>query len=161
MEALPRSIGGIVGQFMQDQGAALALQNGPQASDTARQIAELVMQGVAQVDPRTAQRFPQNPEGYMAPLADSLGEAMQADPGLAARLEALLERYEELARAHAAGDVITVDARTRDGAIAIGEGATALGAGATQIQIGGDVPGGAVSGGEHPSQAPAQGDEQP
>lgn len=69
MESLPRSIGGIVGQFMQDQGAALAAQNGPQASDTARQIAELVMQGVREVDPRTAQRFPQNPEGYMAPVA--------------------------------------------------------------------------------------------
>jgi hypothetical protein len=146
---------------MQDQGAALAAQHGPQALDTARKMAELAMQGVGQVDPRTAQRFPQNPEGYMAPLADSLGEAMQGDPDLAARLEALLARYEALVEAHAAAKGVTIDARTEDGAIAIGGGATALGAGATQIQIGGDVSGGTVGGGRRPGPAPVQEDEQP
>ncbi len=101
----------------------------------------IVLEHVKGVAPRTAQKFPENPEGYKAPLTDALDEAVQADADLAAKLKALLEEYEAAAKEHAAAMGTRYQAiLTGSGAIAQGPGATA--AGASGVAVGGDVQGG-------------------
>lgn len=89
----------------------------------AQSILELVLAQVKAIDPRTAQRYPQNPAGYQAPLQDALAELLAADRGLVARLDTLLAQYEPPERT---GYQATV---TGSGAVAQGPGAMAGGKG--------------------------------
>ena len=101
----------------------------------------MVLERVKKVDPRTAQKYPENPEGYKAPLTDVLDVAVQADADLAAKLKALLEEYEEAVKEYAAATGTSYQANLTDsGAIAQGAGAVAAGAGG--VAVGGDVEGG-------------------
>lgn len=87
----------------------------------ARSILDLVLAQVKAIDPRTAQRYPQNPAGYQAPLQDALAELLAADRGLVARLDTLLAQYETPERTRYQATV------TGSGAIAQGPGAMAAG----------------------------------
>lgn len=72
-----------------------------------RSLKDLILKQVATIDPRTAQRYPQNPTGYTDPLRDALTELLETDRGLAARLDALLEQYEQAQRS-GSGSQITL-----------------------------------------------------
>jgi len=68
---------------------------------------------------------------------------LKADPGFAARLKALLEKYEQAAQEHAAATGTTYQATLiGSGAIAQGEGAVA--AGERGVAVGGSVQGGVI-----------------
>lgn len=101
-------------------------------------LQELVLKQVSAIDPRTAQRYPQNPAGYTAPLRDALTELLEADRGLVARLDALLTQHEQAKQA-SHGDHITLSGT---GSIGKGQGnisVTATGGGITIGSVGGDV----------------------
>ncbi len=63
-----------------------------------RSLNELVLKQVAAIDPRTAHLYPQNAPKYADRLQEALAELIEADRGLAARLAALLTRYEQSPR---------------------------------------------------------------
>jgi hypothetical protein len=98
-------------------------------------LTDLVLKQVSALDPRTAQRYPQNPAGYTDPLRDALTELLAMDRGLAARLDALLTQYEQAQ----SGDTITLSGT---GNITKGQdniSVTATGSGITIGLVGGDV----------------------
>jgi hypothetical protein len=118
-------------------GRAVAHPSGESESLT-QALKELVLQQVGAIDPRTAHRYPQNPTGYESPLRDALTELLEADRGLAARLDALLTQHEQTQQA-GAGDHITLSGT---GNITKGQGnisVTATGGGITIGSVGGDV----------------------
>jgi len=141
MDPITTSIVIILGKYALDKGVELGKEVGPTALEKAKEMFGMVLEHVKGVAPRTAQKFPENPEGYKAPLTDALDEAVQADADLAAKLKALLEEYEAAAKEHAAAMGTRYQAiLTGSGAIAQGPGATA--AGASGVAVGGDVQGG-------------------
>lgn len=140
MDPITTSIVIILGKYALDKGVELGKEVGPTALEKAKEMFGIVLEHVKGVAPRTAQKFPENPEGYKAPLTDILDEAVQADADLAAKLKALLEEYEAAAKEHAAAMGTRYQAiLTGSGAIAQGPGATA--AGASGVAVGGDVQG--------------------
>ncbi|NIO69122.1 MAG: hypothetical protein GTN71_08825 [Anaerolineae bacterium] len=140
MDPITTSIVIILGKYALDKGVELGKEVGPTALEKAKEMFGIVLEHVKGVAPRTAQKFPENPEGYKAPLTDALDEAVQADADLAAKLKALLEEYEAAAKEHAAAMGTRYQAiLTGSGAIAQGPGATA--AGASGVAVGGDVQG--------------------
>jgi len=102
MDPITTSIVIILGKYALDKGVELGKEVGPTALEKAKEMFGMVLEHVKGVAPRTAQKFPENPEGYKAPLTDALDEAVQADADLAAKLKALLEEYEAAAKEHAA-----------------------------------------------------------
>jgi hypothetical protein len=141
MDPITTSIVIILGKYALDKGVELGKEVGPTALEKAKEMFGMVLEHVKGVAPRTAQKFPENPEGYKAPLTDALDEAVQADADLTAKLKALLEEYEAAAKEHAAAMGTRYQAiLTGSGAIAQGPGATA--AGASGVAVGGDVQGG-------------------
>jgi hypothetical protein len=101
-------------------------------------LKELVLKQVGAVDPRTARRYPQNPQGYESPLRDALAELLAMDRGLAARLDMLLTQHEQAMQAQP-GDHITLSGT---GNISKGQGnisVTGTGGGITIGSVGGDV----------------------
>lgn len=114
-----------------------------------RSLSELVLKQVAAIDPRTAQRYPQNPTGFADRLQEALAERVEADRGLAARLEALLARYEQT-QPPRSGDVITLS----------GTGNISRGTGNTSVTAtGGGIAIGSVGGDVHLNQAPGKDDK--
>ena len=141
MDPITTSIVIILGKYALDKGVELGKEVGPTALEKAKEMFGMVLEHVKGVAPRTAQKFPENPEGYKAPLTDILDEAVQADGDLAAKLKALLEEYEAAAKEHAAATRTRYQAELHgSGAIAQGPGAVAAGAGG--VAVGGDVQGG-------------------
>jgi len=141
MDPITISIVTILGKYALDKASELGKEVGPTALEAAKEMFGMVLERAKKVDPRTAQKYPENPEGYKAPLADVLDEAVQADADLAAKLKALLAQYEEAAKEHAAATGASYQATvTGSGAIAHGAGAVAAGAGG--VAVGGDVEGG-------------------
>ncbi|MCL4299458.1 MAG: SUMF1/EgtB/PvdO family nonheme iron enzyme [Anaerolineae bacterium] len=84
------SIVNLLGQVVPD--------SGDEPEPFIRSLKDLVLKQVSAIDPRTAQRYPQNPMGYADPLRDALKELLEVDRGLATRLDALLTRYEQILR---------------------------------------------------------------
>jgi len=145
MDPIVTSIVVILGKYALDKGVELGKDVGPKALDTAKQVFGMVLERARRVDPRTAQQFPENPEGYRAPLTDVLDEITRADADFRARLKALLEQYEAAAREHATAVGTTYGATVAgSGAIAQGEGAVAAGAGG--VAVGGDAKGTIITG---------------
>lgn len=132
MDTVALTIVKILSKYALDKGAELGKAIGPQALDTAQEMFAMVLARVRTVDPRTADKFPDNPEGYQAPMKDVLQETLAADPDFAAALKARLEAYER-----------AVQTGQHNAAHLEGDGAI-LGAGA--LQVGGDVSGDAVAG---------------
>jgi hypothetical protein len=142
MDPLIVSIVTLLGKYALDKGVALGEAVGPQALETVRSMFGMVLAKVRKTDPRTADKFPENPEGYEAPMQDVLQETLEADPDFAEALKAHLETYQEAAKAYATASGTYYQASLKgDGAIAQGEGATAAGKGATVIQGHGNVVG--------------------
>ena len=143
MDPITLTVVTILGKYALDKGVELGKAVGPKALDTAKEMFGMVLERVRKVDPRTADKFPDNPEGYQAPMKDVLQEAVEADPDFAAELKARLEEYKEATREYAAQTGQSYEALLEgSGAIAQGAGATAAGAGG--VAIGGSV-GGSVS----------------
>jgi formylglycine-generating enzyme required for sulfatase activity len=91
---------GLLGDYLPDQGRELAQEAGPTASAVVQKMLELVLEQVKTEDPRTAQKYPENPAGYQAPLQDVLSELLELDRGLATRLTALLNQYDAAAKSY-------------------------------------------------------------
>ncbi len=99
----------VLSRYARDQGVELNHQLGPTAAETAGEVFSLVLDRVKAVDPRTARRYPDNPEGYEAPLGDVLAELVEANRDFAAQLKALLTRYEtEVKEQQGIGDRATI-----------------------------------------------------
>jgi hypothetical protein len=92
----------ILGKYALDKGAELGKEVGPKALETAKEMFGMVLQRVKQVDPHTAQKYPENPKGYTTPMSDALSEILQAEPDFAAKLKELLTKYDTAANEHAA-----------------------------------------------------------
>jgi len=102
----------------------------------------LVLERVRKVDPRTADKFPENPEGYQVPMRDMLQETVEADPDFAAELKALVKDYDEAAQAHAAATGTSYNAILEgSGAIAQGKGSVAASGGSVVVgeNVGGSI----------------------
>ncbi len=140
MDPLTSSIVVILGKYALDKGTELGKEVGPKALGTAKEMFGMVLERIKGTDPRTAQKFPDNPGGYKAPLADVLDETLQADPDLAAQLKGMLDSYKEAAQVYAAttGDSYHAEVHG-DGAIAQ---AGSVAAGAGGVAVSGDVEGG-------------------
>jgi hypothetical protein len=142
MDPLIVSVVTLLGKYALDKGVELGKAVGPQALETVRSMFGMVLAKVRQTDPRTAEKFPKNPEGYEAPMQDVLQETLQADPDFAAALKTHLETYQEVAKAYATASGTSYQASLKgDGAIAQGPGATAAGQGGMIIQGDGNVVG--------------------
>ncbi len=118
-------------------------QQDQETEPTAQAIMNLVLDQVKAIDPRTARKYPENPAGFQAGLSDALMELLEADRGLAARLEALLTRQEQAAKETGPDYQATLKG---SGAIAQGKGAQAAGAGG--VVVGGNVGGSIITGGQ-------------
>jgi hypothetical protein len=144
----------ILGKYALDKGAELGKEVGPKALETAKEMFGMVLQRVKQVDPRTAQKYPENPKGYTTPMADALSEILQADPDFAAKLKELLTKYDTAAKEHSAATGKRYQAiLTGSGAIAQ-EGSVAAGKGG--VAVGGNVEGGIRLGGHQPDEEEQQ-----
>lgn len=89
-------------------------------------------------DPKTAERFPKDPEGYKTPARDTLKEAAEADPSLAEELKKLLAEYQSAAEKAGIAQTATV---IGDGAVNQGDGSAAAGAGGMAVSgnVGGNI----------------------
>ena len=143
MDPITASIAIILGKYALDKGAELGKEVGPKALETAKEMFSLVLERIGKKKPETAQEFPKDPETYRKPLEKALEAELKADPGFAARLKALLEKYEQAAQEHAAATGTTYKATLiGSGAIAQGPGAKAVGERGVLVE--GDVKGGVI-----------------
>lgn len=140
MDPITSSIVIVLGKYALDKGAELATKVGPKALEAAKEMFQTVLERVKRTDPRTVEKFPGNPEGYNAPLTDSLNEVMETDPDFAAQLKALLEQYEKEAQEHAAATGTSYQATVKGSGAIAQEGSVAAGEGG--VAVGRDVHGG-------------------
>lgn len=91
----------IVDKYIPDQGRRLEQEVGPRAITLVKEMVTIILDRVREIDPRTAQQYPENPAGYKAPLADSLAELLDTDPAFAQNLADLLRQYEQARQAYA------------------------------------------------------------
>ncbi|MCP4543649.1 MAG: hypothetical protein GY832_41580 [Chloroflexi bacterium] len=136
----------ILGKYALDKGVELGTKVGPKALDTAKEMFQIVMERVKGVDPRTAEKYPENPQGYQAPVKDILADIVQANAEFAAQLKTLLAQYDKEAQANAVETGTTYEALL-DGSGAIAQGKGAVAAGEGGIAIGGNVGGDVIAGG--------------
>ena len=145
MDPLTASIAIILGKYALDKGLELGKEVGPKALDTARDIFTAVLDRLRQ-NPKgevVAEGFEEDPETYEKPVEKELDKEVEADAEFKAQLEALLARFEEQARAHAAAAGRAYQATvTGSGAVAQ-DGSAAAGAGG--IAVGGKVSGSITS----------------
>lgn len=142
MDPLTVSVVTILGKYAVDKGVELGKAVGPKALEIVQSMFGMVLAKIKRADPRTADKFPENPEGYKAPMQDALQETLDADPDFAEALRMHLETYKEAAKAYAAASPTSYSANLEgDGAVAQGQGATAAGKGATVIRGHGNVVG--------------------
>jgi hypothetical protein len=121
MDPLIVSVVTILGKYALDKGVELGKAVGPQALETVRSMFGMVLAKVRKTDPRTAEKFPENPEGYEAPMQDVLQETLEADPDFAEALKTHLETYQEAAKAYATASGTSYRASLAgDGAMAQG-----------------------------------------
>jgi hypothetical protein len=145
MDPVVTSIVIILGKYALDKGAELGKAVGPRALDTAKEMFEMVLDRVRRVDPRTADKFAENPAGYQTPMEHVLHETVEADPDFAVEMKALLKDYERAKEEYVAASGPSYDATLEgSGAIAQGEGAVA--AGERGVAIGGSGSGTVVTG---------------
>jgi hypothetical protein len=127
IDPLTASIVVILGKYALDKGVELGKEVGPKALETGKEIFQLVLGRVKKVDPRTAQKYSDNPEGYKVPLNDVLAELLQQEPDFAAKLKALVDQYEAEAKEYAAAAGVSYQAnQTGDGLLVQGEGAVGV-----------------------------------
>lgn len=92
----------ILSRYTNPDQAALGREVGPQAVQIGQTIYSLVLQQVQQLDPRTAQHYPTNPQGYSGPLEDILKELVAANKEFMNQLTSLIVHYEAEVQAHRA-----------------------------------------------------------
>jgi hypothetical protein len=132
----------VLAQYTPDKGRVMEQAIGPPASEQAGEITSFVLAQVAEVDPRTAQKYPQNPAGYDAPLNDTLDELLAANQTLVDELKTKLEKYQQLVQQASPDRPDKQASLTGTGSIAQGKGATATTATEGGLAIGsagGDV----------------------
>jgi tetratricopeptide (TPR) repeat protein len=92
----------VLRQYAQDNGVSLGQTMGTPASEKARELFSLVLERAKEIDPRTAQKYPENPTGYEAPLSDVLAELLEANQNLVGEFKAMLEQYQIAVEQHQA-----------------------------------------------------------
>jgi hypothetical protein len=134
----------ILGKYALDKGTQLAIEIGPQALETVKEMFGMVLARVRE-EPRgevIAEEFEADPETYEKPLASKVEAATEADAAFARDLRALYETFAAQAQAYAAQTGATYSAHLEgDGAIAQGDNAMAAGKGSTVIRGHGNVVG--------------------
>lgn len=111
-------------------------------------IVDLALAQVKAQEPKTVQRYLANPADHQASVREALADLLEADRGLAARLDALLTRYEQTAQERPARPETSYKATLKgSGAIAQGPGAQAVGKGG--VMVGGNVGGSVVTGSQN------------
>lgn len=148
MDPITVSVVTILSKYALDKGVELGKAVGPKALDTAKDMFRMVLAQVKDEAPRTAKKFPENPEGYKTPMEDVLQETIEADSDFAEELKTLLAEYEKAAESYEVGSGATHRA-TLEGSGAIAQGAGAVSAGEHGFAVGGDV-GGSISTGSGP-----------
>jgi hypothetical protein len=145
MDPLTVTVVTILGKYAIDKGVELGRAVGPQALDTAKEIFKMVLERVKKEEPRTAEKFPENPEGYQAPMQDVLEETVESDREFAAQLRRLVEEYKAAKASYQSDSGTSYEAKLKgSGAIAQGAGASATGE--RGVSVGGDVTGPIVTG---------------
>ena len=104
MEPITASILIILGKYALDKGVELGKEVGPQALETAKELAlkaldKLREKPTGQV---IADAFEEDPETYEKPVAKEVDKAIQEDAAFKAQMEALLVHYDQLAAQFAA-----------------------------------------------------------
>ena len=137
----------VMEKMARDGGEALMKAGGARAAAAGKALFDRVMGLLKKEDPKTAERFPKNPEGYKTPASDTLKEAVEAEPSLADELKKLLAEYQSAAEKAGVAQTATV---IGDGAVAQGNGATAAGAGGMAVggNVGGNISVGSGTGNE-------------
>ncbi len=147
MEPLTASIVIILGKYALDKGLELGKEVGPKALETAKEMFTAVLDRLRKTPKGevVAEGFEEDPKAYQKPVEKEIEKEMAADAEFKAQLEALLARFEELAKEHAAAtgrtDRIT---QAGSGGLAV-DHSTAAGEGG--IAVGRDVHGGVHVGG--------------
>lgn len=93
MEIVVAEVVAILGRYAIDKGEALLKDAGQAAADAARNLYDTVIARLKD-DPATkviAEGFETKPDGYQQPVEDALQKKVDADPALAAQLQALME----------------------------------------------------------------------
>jgi hypothetical protein len=144
MDPITVAVVTVLGKYALDKGAKLAIEIGPQALETVKEMFGMVLARVRE-EPRgevIAEEFEADPETYEKPLARKVEAATAADAAFARDLRSLYETFAAQAQAHAAQTGTTYSAHlVGDGAIAEGDNAMAGGKGATVIRGHGNVVG--------------------
>ena len=147
MEPLTASIMIILGKYALDKTGELVTEIGPKALDTAKEMFTAVLDRLRK-EPKgefLADGFEEDAEAYQKPVEKELEKEVAADPEFAAKLQALMQKYEEAAKEHAAATGRVYHATLKgDGAIAQDH---SVAAGKGGIAVGGDVRGGIRTGG--------------
>lgn len=111
-------------------------------------VVDLALAQIKAGEPKTVQRYLSSPADHEASIKAALAELVEADCGLAARLDLLLTRYEQAAKERPPKAGTSYQATlTGSGAIAQGAGAKSVGAGG--VMVGGSVGGSVVTGGQN------------
>ncbi len=84
----------VLSHYAQPNGESLGQTIGAPALGKAGQIQSLVLEQVKAIDPRTAQKYPDNPTGYAAPLNDVLDELLAANQDFVTQLKTMLAQYQ-------------------------------------------------------------------
>ena len=152
MDQFVTAISVILGKYALDKGVELGKEVGPKALGTVKEMFGMVLDRVKKTDRRTAEKFPENPEGYQAPLADVVGEIAKGDPKFADQLKAMLAQYEEARKEYPATAGTSYQAQAGDSS-ALAQGAGAVAAALGGIAVGGDVRGEIHTAGERKGDA--------
>lgn len=108
-------------------------------------VVDLALAQIKVGEPKTVQRYLGHPADHEASIKVALAELVEADRGLAARLDLLLTRYEQAVKERPAKAGTTYKATLKgSGAIAQGPGAQAVGA--RGVMVGGNVGGSIITG---------------
>ena len=121
----------VIGEYAKDSGQSLIRAGAERALEALKSLYNKVMGRVEEDDPKTAERFPADPDGYRVPLKDTLTEAARKDPDFAEALRDLLAEYREAASA--AGITTQTATVIGDGAVVQGQGSAGAGAGGVAV----------------------------
>ena len=142
MDPLTASVVVVLGKYALDKGLELGKEVGPKALDTAKEMFSTVLDRLRK-NPKgevVAEGFEEDPGTYEKPVEKELEKEIEADPDFAAQLQALLDKYEEAAKEHAAATGKVYQATLKGSGAIAQDGSVAAGAGG--VAVGRDLRGG-------------------
>ena len=143
MELVVAEVVAILGKYVIDKGEGLLQDAGQAAADAARNLYDTVIARLKD-DPATkviAEGFEKKPDGYQQPVEDALQTKVDADPALAAQLQALMESLKQATPAPTWSILVSGSGAVAvDHSVAGGEGST-VATGGSVIMTGGTMSG--------------------